>query len=250
MLFGQTVAKLILGAGLALPLIAGSAAADIQDLLGIVSYRERVALPPEALVEITLEDVSKMDVASVVLARQVLKPEGQVPIAFRLAYDDGMVAENGRYSVRAIIQVGEDVLWRSTQSFAALTQNAPEEVEVMVERMPSRGDVDLTIGSWLVVVMNGEVVQSERVPQIEFDADGRVSGSSGCNRFTGSYTRTGDRLSFGPLASTRMACSDELNAQETAFFKTLTQVSSVGIMDGGTVLIDERGAVVMRFLAE
>ncbi len=250
MKFAQKVKVLAIGAGVAVSVLAGNAMAEIRDLTGSVAYRERVALPPDALVEVTLEDVSRVDAASVVLARQTLKPEVQVPVPFRLAYDDGMVAENGRYAVRALIRVGEEVLWRSTQSFAALTQDAPERVDVWVERMPEPGGVDLTLGSWLVVAMNGEFVQGERVPQIEFGEAGQVSGTSGCNRFTGSYTIAGDQLTFGPLASTRMACNDALNAQEAAFFKTLTKVASVATQGGGTVLLDAQGNIIMRFLAE
>ena len=37
--------------------------------------------------------------------------------------------------------------------------------------------------------------------------DGRVSGFAGCNGFNGAYTRDGDRLSIGPLATTRKACT-------------------------------------------
>ena len=76
MKFAQKVKVLAIGAGVAASLLAGSAMAEIRDLTGTVAYRERVALPPDALVEVTLEDVSRADAASVVLARQTLKPEG------------------------------------------------------------------------------------------------------------------------------------------------------------------------------
>lgn len=41
---------------------------------------------------------------------------------------------------------------------------------------------------------------------IQFGADGRVSGHAGCNRFGGSYSEDGGKLSFGPIAMTRMMC--------------------------------------------
>lgn len=41
---------------------------------------------------------------------------------------------------------------------------------------------------------------------IQFDADGRISGRAGCNRFGGSYDEDGDELSFGPIAMTKMMC--------------------------------------------
>ena len=40
-----------------------------------------------------------------------------------------------------------------------------------------------------------------------FSADDTVSGSAGCNRFSGRYTRNAERLSFSPLATTKMACT-------------------------------------------
>lgn len=41
-----------------------------------------------------------------------------------------------------------------------------------------------------------------------FGKDGTLSGNSGCNEYTGSYTVTGAQISIGTLASTMMFCSD------------------------------------------
>lgn len=235
---------------LAVCLGAGSAMADFQKLHGSVLYREKIALPPEAMVEVTLEDVSKMDVKSTVLASQTLKPAGQVPVVFQLSYDDAMVEDRGRYSVRAVIRVGENVLWRSTQSFPALTGDAPNSVDVLVERMVERSEVALSDSHWLVVRMNGAEVQSAKVPELDFGQDGRVSGTSGCNRFTGSYTEGNGRLELGPLASTRMACPDALGQQETDFFQALSQVVAYGVRAGHTVLLGADGTVLMQLMAQ
>ncbi len=239
-----------MGLAAVLALGAGSVMAEIQDLHGSVMYREKIALPPEALVEVTLEDVSKMDVQSTVLATQTLRPEGQVPVDFRLSYDDAMVDDRGRYSVRAVIRVGEDVLWRSTQSFPALTNDAPETVDVVVERMVKPAESALAGNEWLVVQMNDKTVGTSEVPQIRFGADGQVSGTSGCNRFSGSYTEQDGQLAFGPLATTRMACPGELDQQEKDFFKALSNVTGFGVRAGHTVLLDAEGAVVMTLLAQ
>jgi len=234
----------------AIGLGAGGVMAELQDLHGSVMYREKIALPPEALVEVTLEDVSKMDVKSTVLASQTLRPEAQVPVDFRLSYDDAMVEERGRYSVRAVIRVGEEVLWRSTQSFPALTNDAPETVDVVVERMVRPVERALAGNEWLVVQMNDKTVGTSQVPQIRFGADGQVSGTSGCNRFSGSYTEKSGQLAFGPLATTRMACPGELDQQEKDFFLALSNVVGFGVRAGHTVLLDTEGAVVMTLLAQ
>ncbi len=52
-----------------------------------------------------------------------------------------------------------------------------------------------------------------------FADDGSLSGNSGCNQFTGSYTVSGNQITIGPLASTMMMCSDPegLMDQEAQF---------------------------------
>ena len=54
-----------------------------------------------------------------------------------------------------------------------------------------------------------------------FTAD-QVSGSAGCNTYSGGYTIEGTTLKIGPLASTMKACADEaVNAQEQQFLAAL-----------------------------
>lgn len=58
---------------------------------------------------------------------------------------------------------------------------------------------------------------------LQFGNDGRVNGHGGCNAFTGAYRIDGDRLTIGPLASTRKACMQPpaTMAQEAAYLKAL-----------------------------
>jgi heat shock protein HslJ len=61
---------------------------------------------------------------------------------------------------------------------------------------------------------------STRHPGFTLLAEGRkVQGSAGCNRMTGTYQLDGQKLKFGPLATTRMACP--AMETETAFLKAL-----------------------------
>jgi heat shock protein HslJ len=61
-----------------------------------------------------------------------------------------------------------------------------------------------------------------------FSADGRVSGSAGCNRFTTAYTADGQKLTFGPAAATRMMCTrpEGVMEQEQQFIKALETVAT------------------------
>ena len=43
-------------------------------------------------------------------------------------------------------------------------------------------------------------------PSLELSVAGEVTGTDGCNRLMGSYEVDGDKVVFGPLASTMMYC--------------------------------------------
>lgn len=77
---------------------------------------------------------------------------------------------------------------------------------------------------------------------VTFSADGRVSGSSGCNTFVGRYSVDDQALSFGPLASTRRACpTPELQTQEQTFLKDLQQVARLEISGAQLTLVTRNG---------
>jgi heat shock protein HslJ len=82
-----------------------------------------------------------------------------------------------------------------------------------------------------------------------FSADDTVSGSAGCNRFNGTYTRNAERLSFSPLATTKMACHSYVMTQERVFLNAMGQVASYTI-DGTQshlTLLDGAGSPLLVF---
>lgn len=81
-------------------------AENTQVISGTVSYRERIALPENAVVTVTLEDISLADAPSTVIATQEFTTDGkQVPFAFELSYDNNKIKSNHRYNMRATIHV-------------------------------------------------------------------------------------------------------------------------------------------------
>jgi heat shock protein HslJ len=63
---------------------------------------------------------------------------------------------------------------------------------------------------------------------MEFAADGKVSGSAGCNRYTATYQADGRKLRFGPAAATRRMCAAVgVMEQERAFLKALETVATM-----------------------
>ncbi len=59
------------------------------------------------------------------------------------------------------------------------------------------------------------------------DIDGNASGSSGCNRFQTTVTQSGDILTFGTIAATRMACPPDTDRHEQALFGLFSQPLSL-----------------------
>ncbi|MEM1403430.1 MAG: META domain-containing protein [Pseudomonadota bacterium] len=81
-------------------------------------------------------------------------------------------------------------------------------------------------------------------------ANGRASGFSGCNRFTGAYEAEGEMLSIGPLATTMMACPDSQMNLERKFQTALSAVKSYRIIGQHLELFDDKGETELRFEAE
>ena len=84
-------------------LILGSQHTLAAVIKGSAMYRERIALPPTAVFEVTLEDSSRADRPADVLGRARLEPAGQPPFRFEISYDPAQIAPGGRYVLRAQI---------------------------------------------------------------------------------------------------------------------------------------------------
>ncbi|MFL6465160.1 MAG: META domain-containing protein [Bryobacteraceae bacterium] len=74
---------------------------------------------------------------------------------------------------------------------------------------------------WLLQDLGGKAVLDNARATLEFLNPGRVSGRGSCNRISGPVTIEGSKIHFGPLISTRMACSPAVNEQEANYLKAL-----------------------------
>jgi len=113
----------------------GTPAAQTVDNLmitGTIRYRERIALPPDAVVLVQLRDVSLMDVAAKLISEQIIKPEHSVPIPFSLPYSAQDIDERMTYSVFATIRSGERLLFVSDRSYPVLTRGHSDQVDLIL----------------------------------------------------------------------------------------------------------------------
>ena len=100
--------------------------APTASLDGEVFYLQRIALPPSAVLSVTLQDVSLADAPALAIARQSGPITGQVPLPFHLEYDPAQIQPRHRYAVSARIEAEGNLLFISTEHHAVELTGQPQ----------------------------------------------------------------------------------------------------------------------------
>jgi putative lipoprotein len=113
-------------------------APEFNTVSGSVTYRQRIAMPPDAVLTVRVEDVSRADVPVQVLAetRETFGAR-QVPIAFSLEVPSAAIDPRFSYAVRATIAVRGKLRFTSTPSYQVLTRGAPNQIDLTLDAVPS-----------------------------------------------------------------------------------------------------------------
>jgi uncharacterized lipoprotein YbaY len=103
-------------------------------ITGTVSYLERIALPPNAVMQVRLEDVSLADAPAKTIAEQSI-PFGdrQVPVPFELKFDPTKIDDRHTYVVTARILVDDQLRFLSDKAYPVLTRDNPSRVEMILK---------------------------------------------------------------------------------------------------------------------
>jgi putative lipoprotein len=241
-------------AAIALSLSAASVSAQ-PVVTGEAFWRERIATPPGAVFEAVLADVSRADAPEVELGRARIEPAGNPPIRFEIPYDPARIEPAARITVRASVMV-DGRLWMTTDTFApVLTGGAGDRVELMLRMVAAPEAAPVTparlIGPrWRLLGVGEFAAEADTPAHLMFDADGRLSGSAGCNRIMGGYiARMDGAFLAGDLASTMMACPPPLMDLEQSLFGALQAVREWRI-EGTTLELRAEGAPLATFTAE
>ena len=107
---------------------------------------------------------------------------------------------------------------------------------------------ELAETNWTFVSIGGTPVAADRPTSLAFDGK-KLSGSAGCNRFSGTYTSDGRTLRAGPLMATEMACPGAGMRQEGAFFTLMRAPVRLDFPSDGTLVLtgaDGQTAVLKR----
>lgn len=207
---------------------ASAALAATRTLHGSILYRERIALPPNARVEVQLLDVSRADARSATIAQTSFRPRGQVPIAYRLRFDEAKLKPRRSYALRATISV-DGKLWFTSTRRHAVEIGGPDRIDIPVQRAgggEAQAPVKAPTGRWLAEDIRGGGVIDRLQTVLVIGADGGIGGSGGCNTMGGDATIRGDKIRFGQIISTMMACAPAVMNQERKFFDALKDVRS------------------------
>jgi heat shock protein HslJ len=96
-------------------------------------------------------------------------------------------------------------------------------------------------GEWRIESINRRLVAPRTRPRVTFSGQ-RISGNASCNNFNGSFRFERGRLTAGPLATTRMACTQRVqNVQESNVLRILGKPLSVSRNRNGKLVLTARG---------
>lgn len=108
--------------------------------------------------------------------------------------------------------------------------------------------LSLPATEWVLVDLAGAPVLPGGKATLVFLDVGRVAGNASCNRFTGTMLITGDEIKMGPLATTRMACTDAaISLQEETYLKALGAATRYAYQDPYLIIYAEGFDRPLRF---
>ncbi|HCM46118.1 MAG TPA: hypothetical protein DIS98_00910 [Colwellia sp.] len=258
--------------------------ANIQIVKGKVYYLERKLLPPGASLEITLEDVSKMDIASTKIASITQKISSTPPYTFNLEYDASLIKPNMRYNLRAKVILAEKLLMTSTEHLNPFKDPTNINIKLSsVGRSLPLNPVTKSVGKsvdnlslihvdsglavvsvnplsklsntyWKLMTLNNEVVtmtkQQKREAFIQLNDELKsVKGFGSCNQFQGGFKLNGNTLNFTAISSTKMACLNSSNV-ETKFLNVLALTGYYSIHEHDLTLLNNAKKPIATFQAQ
>lgn len=252
----QTVEIAIANSGEQTITINGTPQQASGTVLGTVFYLPRIALPPNAIVEVSLADVSRAGAPATTLASMKMVANGrQVPLPFELLYDAGQIDSRYTYAVQSRITVEGDLQFVSTTQFPVITNGNPTEgVEVQVDQVgqeQATTDQASLIGTvWQLeqIRYNNDtqvVTDNPSDYTIEFMDDGHLSIRADCNRAMGSFTEKDSSLSVELGPTTLAACGPESVASD--YLQGLQNAVIYFFQDGKLFIDLQADAGTMQF---
>ena len=143
------------------------------------------------------------------------------------------------------------MLLLSTAAAAGCTSSVKPSTNATSTTSPA---LQLEGTTWKLTSLATETGVNNTLPNTTITAifdDGNVTGSSGCNRYFGSYQLNKTEINFGQVGSTLMFCADPdgVMTQETTYLLLLKDVTSYAISNNELTLSDSLGNPQLVFEA-
>jgi putative lipoprotein len=229
-------------------------------ITGHVVLKPGDTLPAGAVVRVRLEVAAAPERAARRVAETAVEaPPPTGPIPFRIEYDASQIDSTKQYLVRATISAGGKTVFASRSTYPVLTHGAPARAEIQVEKSRSFRaggtaaatlDARLSAAPWTLVSLGNALAipGANGSPRLVFEAEKtRISGSTGCNSFFGTYAlEDSGQIGLDPAGMTMMACAENLSKQEKAFVEALRATTGYRIA-GAALELTDGSRVLARF---
>ena len=244
---------------LALTALAPAVAAEDVRFSGLVTYRERMLLPSDSILTITL--VSLPDQRRITSASAPLAAKAASPIQFSLDVRSNVLAAGGQFGLVASVSLSGGGSFANVEP--VLVDPAEPEgnvIEVVFATAPppvSTVSIDpveppnpLLDTAWRVIGIGGDPVLADTEVTLAIAMDRRAGGNGGCNSYFTEADFETSALSFGPVAGTRLVCTPATMAQETAYFAALSTIAGYDLSGASLALVDAMGVPVIELVSQ
>jgi putative lipoprotein len=218
---------------------------------GTARFETATVLPPNAVLDVSVADVSRADARSTTLAHFAGPASGAQPLRFSLPVEQRLVQEKGNYSVRAEILVDGKALYVTDSAYLVLGHSGKTHADVLLRPVDTRAQPAaprIENVRWSLVLLDGQPLAAQdpaKAPYFVLHSDGqRVTGSGGCNALIGTYTLNGQALQMlrGPRRELQV-CSSDME-RERAFMFALATTEQWAMQGPRLRLLDRLGAQV------
>ena len=136
-------------------------APSVAMVTGTITYRERIALSPEAVIEVKLLDVSRADAPAITIGEQIIENPGQVPVSFEIEYTPADIDSRFTYVVQARITQNEELAFITDTRYSVITRDSPTHVDMVLIRVGGASSEPSTppdvggmaLSDWLLAVI-------------------------------------------------------------------------------------------------
>ncbi|MEM6905972.1 MAG: META domain-containing protein, partial [Pseudomonadota bacterium] len=185
------------------------------------------------------------------LSRMRFVTEGDVPVPFELAYDTALIQSRGRYTLRARLILGDEVLYRSTHVLPVLGRGLDPRPQVLMEKVRPVISGGSPVGErWRVTRIEGIEALGFTKAVLIFDEEGEIRGNAGCNTVSGPFKIDGNKIEIPYPATSKRGCSSPIIARERAYLRAVTQAVSYERDGDRLSLFDASGLETMRLSRE